>query len=191
MFWFAWTGEFNSIHWIVPTLAGVFLNTAVMLIFVCYLNYLTDSYLMFAASAVAGNTIVRSAMGAAAPLYTEQMFSALGVGGAGSLIGGVACLLAVIPFLFYKYGANIRMKSKFAPTQNLPGDKANGDSTQSNAHSSANNAVDEAERALDEEMGIPDQEELEEQIEKERSRESHSSHGDPYIDASGMEKAER
>lgn len=44
------------------------------------------------------------------------MFNALGVGGGGSLIGGVATLLAVIPFLFYKYGKQIRARSKFSPT---------------------------------------------------------------------------
>jgi DHA1 family multidrug resistance protein-like MFS transporter len=40
MFWFAWSGEYNSVHWIVPTLAGVFLSTSILLIFVAYLNYL-------------------------------------------------------------------------------------------------------------------------------------------------------
>lgn len=44
------------------------------------------------------------------------MFTALGVGGGGSLIGGVAILLAVIPFAFYRYGEGIRIKSKFSPT---------------------------------------------------------------------------
>lgn len=44
------------------------------------------------------------------------MFNALGVGGGGSLIGGVALLLAPIPFIFYKYGGPIRERSKFAPT---------------------------------------------------------------------------
>lgn len=116
MFWFAWTAEFNSIHWIVPTIAGVFLATSILLIFVAYLNYLTDTYLMFTASAMAANTITRSAMGAAAPLYTQYMFDALGVGGGGSLIGGVAVLLMPIPFIFYKYGEPIRKRSKFAPT---------------------------------------------------------------------------
>ena len=43
------------------------------------------------------------------------MFSALGVGGGGSLIGGVACLLAIIPVLFYKFGKQIRIRSRFAP----------------------------------------------------------------------------
>jgi DHA1 family multidrug resistance protein-like MFS transporter len=44
------------------------------------------------------------------------MFDALGVGGGGSLIGGVAILLAPIPFVFYRYGEKIRKRSKFAPT---------------------------------------------------------------------------
>ncbi|TVY50191.1 Efflux pump FUBT, partial [Lachnellula cervina] len=61
MFWFAWSGEFNSVHWIVPTIAGVFLGTSIILIFVAYLNYLTDSYLVYAASALAANTVCRSA----------------------------------------------------------------------------------------------------------------------------------
>jgi DHA1 family multidrug resistance protein-like MFS transporter len=116
MFWFAWTAEFNSIHWIVPTIAGTFLATSIVLVFTSYLNYLTDTYLMFTASAMAANTITRSAMVAAAPLYTQYMFNALGVGGGGSLIGGVAVLLMPIPFIFYKYGEPIRKRSKFAPT---------------------------------------------------------------------------
>jgi DHA1 family multidrug resistance protein-like MFS transporter len=116
MFWFAWTAEYNSVPWIVPTLAGVFLSTSILLIFVAYLNYLTDTYLMYAASALAANTVVRSAAGAAAPLFTQYMFDALGVGGGGSLIAGIATLLAPIPFIFYKYGGPIRERSKFAPT---------------------------------------------------------------------------
>ncbi|KAM4058814.1 major facilitator superfamily protein [Hirsutella rhossiliensis] len=117
MFWFAWTGEFNSIHWIVPTLSGTLLSFSLLLVFVSFLNYIVDTYLLFAASAIAANTIVRSACGAAAPLFTVQMFKALGVGGGGSLIGGVAALLAIIPFLFKKYGKQIRERSKFAPTK--------------------------------------------------------------------------
>ncbi|OTA57411.1 MFS general substrate transporter [Hypoxylon sp. EC38] len=116
MFWFAWTANFTWIHWIVPTIAGVFLATSLMLIFVGYLNYLVDSYLMYAASAIAVNTVCRSACGAAAPLFTNYMFDALGIGGGGSLIGGVATVLALIPFAFYKYGERIRIRSRFAPT---------------------------------------------------------------------------
>lgn len=126
MFWFAWTAEYDSIHWAVPTVAGVFLSMSILLIFVAYLNYLTDVYLVYTASAMAANTIVRSACGAAAPLYTKYMFEALGVGGGGSLIGGVATLLAPIPFIFYKYGEQIRRRSKFAPTPEKPEDEEHG-----------------------------------------------------------------
>lgn len=71
---------------------------------------------MYAASAIAANTVARSACGAAAPLFTNQMFTALGVGGGGSLVAGVAVILAAIPFAFWRYGEGIRNESKFSPT---------------------------------------------------------------------------
>jgi DHA1 family multidrug resistance protein-like MFS transporter len=120
IFWFAWTAEYNSVHWAVPTVAGTFLAMSILLIFVGFINYIIDSYLMYAASAVAANTILRSACAAASPLFTQYMFDSLGVGGAGSLIGGIGVLLMPIPFVFYKYGAAIRMRSKFAPSDETP-----------------------------------------------------------------------
>jgi hypothetical protein len=115
-FWFGWTAQCNSVHWIVPTIAGTFLAASILLVFVAYINYLIDTYLMFAASTLAANTVARSACAAASPLFTQSMFDTLGVGGAGSLIGGVAVILVPIPFVFWKYGKYIRQRSKFAPT---------------------------------------------------------------------------
>lgn len=54
------------------------------------------------------DTIVRSAVAGAFPLFIDQMFRKLGVGGACSLIGGLAIIIAPSPFIFYKYGARIR-----------------------------------------------------------------------------------
>jgi DHA1 family multidrug resistance protein-like MFS transporter len=82
-------------------------------------SYLVDTYLMYAASALAGHTIIRSATGAAFPLFTTQMFVDLGVNWAATLLGGIALVLAPMPFLFYKYGARIRTKSCFAPCLDL------------------------------------------------------------------------
>lgn len=176
------------------------------MIFVAYLNYLTDSYLMYAASALAANTVARSAAGAAAPLFTNYMFSALGIGGGGSLIGGVACLLAPIPFLFYKYGRGIRERSPFAPTGPKPGEgekekEEGGESSENEPREGGRrselSSSDEEERELDNQAGVPDQEELEKAIEKEREAEggrrrpSQVQDGDPYLDSSGVEKAER
>ena len=44
------------------------------------------------------------------------MFNALGVNWAGTLLGCVALILVPIPVVFWRYGAKIRTKSKFAPT---------------------------------------------------------------------------
>lgn len=115
VFWFSWTANFN-IHWVIPTLAGVFVGLPLFLILSACLNYLTDTYLIYTASAMAGNQICRSACAAAAPLYTGIMFDKLGVGVAGSVVGGVTAVLAPIPFVFYLYGERVRGRSKFTPT---------------------------------------------------------------------------
>lgn len=114
MFWFAWTAQYNSIHWIVPTLAGVFLAISFLFISSGYLNYLADTYTIYSASSLAANSVFRSICGAMSPLFTTYMFEALGVAGGGSLIAGIACLLAVVPFLFYWKGAQLRARSKFS-----------------------------------------------------------------------------
>jgi len=112
LFWFAWTGT-SSIHWIVPTFSGIPLGFAILVLFVGFINYLTDVYLAYAASVLAANTVLRSLAGAGFPLFTKQMFENLGVQHAGSILGGCAVFLAPMPFLFVKYGRGIRAKSKF------------------------------------------------------------------------------
>lgn len=51
------------------------------------------------------------------------MFKALHVNWAGTLLGFVALALVPIPVVFWKFGARIRARSKFAPTmpKNMPG----------------------------------------------------------------------
>ncbi|KAL4783097.1 major facilitator superfamily domain-containing protein [Aspergillus varians] len=49
IFWFAWTAEYTSVHWAVPTVAGTFLAMSILLIFVVFINYIIDSYLMYGA----------------------------------------------------------------------------------------------------------------------------------------------
>lgn len=74
---------------------------------------------MFAASAIAGSTFIRSLAGAGFPLFAQSMFTALKVNWAGTLLGCVAVVLIPIPILFYRYGARIRQRSAFAPTKPL------------------------------------------------------------------------
>ncbi|KAF7549342.1 hypothetical protein G7046_g8376 [Stylonectria norvegica] len=116
IFWFGWTGYNKDIHWIAPALSGLCTGFGLMSIFLQSLNYLVDSYLMFAASAIAGNTFLRSLCGAGFPLFARQMFDGMGIQWASTLLGCIALALAPIPFIFYKYGAKIRAKSAYAPT---------------------------------------------------------------------------
>jgi DHA1 family multidrug resistance protein-like MFS transporter len=64
LFWFAWSGNYPNVHWIVPTLSGLLTGAALMTIFLQALNYLVDAYLIVAASAIAANTFLRSFFGA-------------------------------------------------------------------------------------------------------------------------------
>ncbi|KAJ5194920.1 uncharacterized protein N7498_008358 [Penicillium cinerascens] len=115
LFWFGWTGFTNSIPWIVPTLSGLFTGFGLLIIFIQLFNYLIDTYLMFAASAIAANTFCRSMIAASFPLFSRQMFENMGVQWASTLLGCVAACLVPIPIAFYFYGKKLRMKSKFAP----------------------------------------------------------------------------
>jgi DHA1 family multidrug resistance protein-like MFS transporter len=117
LFWFGWSGYRSDIHWIVPTLSGLLTGFGLLSIFLQSLNYLVDAYLMFAASAIAANTFLRSLAGAGFPLFSQYMFNGMGVNWAGTLLGCVALLLVPIPVGFYYYGERLRMKSAFAPTK--------------------------------------------------------------------------
>lgn len=120
IFWFGWSGYRADIHWIVPTLSGLLTGFGLMSIFLQALNYLVDAYLFFAASAIAGNTFMRSLCGAGFPLFATYMFNGMGIQWASTLLGCVAAVLVPIPVIFYIYGHKIRAKSKIAPSFPAP-----------------------------------------------------------------------
>lgn len=114
LFWFSWTGYKSSIHWIVPSLSGVLTGFGILIIFLQSLNYLLDTYLIFAASAVASVTTLRSLAGAGFPLFSQVLFNALGINWGGTILGCIATALIPIPIIFYRYGERIRGKSSFS-----------------------------------------------------------------------------
>lgn len=115
LFWLGWAGSYpDKVHWIVPTIGASFIGCGLIMIFLPCLNYIIDCYLFFAASALAGNTFLRSAFGAVFPLFARQMFVNMKIQWASTLLGCVAIAMIPVPFLFYKYGKKIREKSKFA-----------------------------------------------------------------------------
>ena len=75
-------------------------------------SYLVDAFTLYAASAMAANTVLRSLFGALLPLAGPKMYETLGLGWGNSLLGFISVALAPIPFLFYKYGEKIRESTR-------------------------------------------------------------------------------
>ncbi|KAG9205887.1 hypothetical protein B5807_09562 [Epicoccum nigrum] len=113
LFWFAWTNS-PELPWAASVCAAIPFGFGMVLIFLSIMNYLIDSYTIFAASVLAGNGIIRSVFGAAFPLFTKQMYDSLGIHWASSVPAFLAVACIPLPFLFYKYGASIRQKCKYA-----------------------------------------------------------------------------
>lgn len=113
MFWFAWTNDPN-IHWSVCIIGTAPFGFGMVLVFLSQMNYLIDSYTVYAASVLAANSVLRSLFGAAFPLFTSQMYASLGIHWASSIPAFLALACLPFPFLFYKYGEPIRLKCKYA-----------------------------------------------------------------------------
>lgn len=117
LFWFGWSGYRGPVvHWIVPALSGLLTGFGLLSIFLQALNYLVDAYLMFAASAIAANTFLRSLFGAIFPLFATYMFNGMGIQWASTLLGCVALILVPVPVWFLLRGGKVRARSAFAPT---------------------------------------------------------------------------
>ncbi|OCK82622.1 MFS general substrate transporter [Lepidopterella palustris CBS 459.81] len=113
LFWFAWS-NYTSVHWMASVTAGAPFGFGMVLVFLSVMNYLIDAYTIFAASVLAANSILRSLFGAAFPLFTTQMYHNLGIHWASTIPAFLALACLPFPFLFYKYGASIRLRCKYS-----------------------------------------------------------------------------
>lgn len=113
MFWFGWSSR-PSVHWIMPVIGSSFFTIGAFLSFMGVLSYLGDAYPKYVASVYAGNDLVRSSFGAGFPLFANAMFKQLGIDWGNSLLGFFGIAFIPIPFVLYKYGENLRRRSKMA-----------------------------------------------------------------------------
>ncbi|KAF7368751.1 MFS polyamine transporter [Mycena venus] len=111
---FAFTGAYSWVNFMGPCVAGALFGFSMILLYVAANSYIIDSYSDYAASAIAAKTVMRSLIGAAVPLYVNQMFATMGFQWAGLLLALVAVVIMPIPFVFYVYGYRIRTRSEKA-----------------------------------------------------------------------------
>lgn len=113
LFWFAWTND-PSIHWISSIVAGVPFGFGMIIVFLGITSYLIDAYTIFAASALAANSLLRSLFGFAFPLFTPYMYQNLGIHWASSVPAFLALACVPAPFFLYRRGASIRSRCTYA-----------------------------------------------------------------------------
>jgi MFS family permease len=112
LFIFGWTSR-PSIPWIVPAIGVAIVGVGIYSIYMGVVNYLTDAYEKYAASALSAASLGRNLFGAFLPLASYQLFNTLGFGWAGSLLGFVGLALSAVPVVLLFKGQEIRSRSPF------------------------------------------------------------------------------
>jgi hypothetical protein len=113
MFAFAWT-NYPSIHWSVSIIISAPFGFGCVLVILPPINYLIDSYIIYAASVLAAAAILRSIVGAVYPLFTTQMYDNLGIYWASSVPAFLTLACMPFPFVMYRYGGALRIRCKYA-----------------------------------------------------------------------------
>ncbi|KAK7747230.1 hypothetical protein SLS53_001483 [Cytospora paraplurivora] len=111
-FWYGWSAEYK-VHWMSSIISLMPFGTGIMGLFLPITTYLVDCYPMYAASAIAANTELRSLVGAFLPLAGTPMYETLGLGWGNSLLGFLCVLMIPLPIIFFKFGKKLRKMESF------------------------------------------------------------------------------
>lgn len=77
-------------------------------------TFLVEAYAQYAASALAANGFARAFLAAAFPLIQIPMYDKLGYQWGTSVLAFLTVAMMPFPWLFFKYGKTLRLKSRFA-----------------------------------------------------------------------------
>lgn len=110
LFWYGWSCR-GDVHWIVPTCGIACVGIGIYSIYLGVVNYLTDAYEKYAASALSAASMGRNLFGAFLPLASKPLFTNLGFGWAGSLLGFIGLAMVPIPVVLLLKGPKIRANS--------------------------------------------------------------------------------
>ena len=109
---YGWTAQYK-IQWIVPIFGTFLIGLGMITIFMPMGTYLVDAFTVYAASAMAANTVLRSIGGALLPLAGRKMYNRLGIGWGNSLLAFISIALLPMCWVFIKYGERIRKHPRF------------------------------------------------------------------------------
>ncbi|TGZ78357.1 hypothetical protein EX30DRAFT_397855 [Ascodesmis nigricans] len=92
----AFLGDPISLLPLIPMSSGLFFSLGMELTYISLLNYDTDSYLTYAASAMAATNILNRVLGAVMPLMARPLYMTVGVKWGTSVLGFLCVALAVM-----------------------------------------------------------------------------------------------
>ncbi|EME42653.1 hypothetical protein DOTSEDRAFT_73473 [Dothistroma septosporum NZE10] len=110
LFIYGWTAQYHE-QWAVPLFGTLLFGIGIISALICIQQYLIDAYTVYAASAIAANTVLRSVVGGLLPLAGLSLYQKLGLGWGNSLIAFIALAMTPVPFVFYIFGERIRKRS--------------------------------------------------------------------------------
>ncbi|ESZ89749.1 putative MFS transporter [Sclerotinia borealis F-4128] len=109
--------QYGFVTWVAPAIALAPISMGIFFIFESTYSYTADCYGENSSSAIAGQGLMRNALGAVAPLFASQFFHNVGSQYAGLILALAGTALTAIPFVMFKYGHLLRARSKLASTQ--------------------------------------------------------------------------
>jgi MFS family permease len=112
LFWYGWS-SYPDLPWIVPALGIGCVGFGIYEIYMAVVNYLSDAYEKYTASALSAASLGRNTFGAFLPLASPQLYSNLGYHWASSLLGFIGAILSLAPIILLIKGPEIRQRSPF------------------------------------------------------------------------------
>ncbi|CAI6482824.1 CIC_HP2_G0018810.mRNA.1.CDS.1 [Saccharomyces cerevisiae] len=108
--WILGATAYKHIIWVGPASAGLAFGFGMVLIYYSLNNYIIDCYVQYASSALATKVFLRSAGGAAFPLFTIQMYHKLNLHWGSWLLAFISTAMIALPFAFSYWGKGLRHK---------------------------------------------------------------------------------
>lgn len=113
LFWMGWT-DYASISIWSPIFASALFGYGVVTIFISAYMYVIDSYAIYAASALSFVTLTRYLAAGGMTVVGIPFYKNLDPHWTLTILGAISALMAPVPFVFYYFGARIRVKSSYA-----------------------------------------------------------------------------
>lgn len=85
-----------------------------MSIYIATFTYLSECYGTYASSAMSAQSFLRNLFGGSFAFFTTAMFDGITARWGLVLMGGVAAILALVPFAAFFYGPQIRAHSRYS-----------------------------------------------------------------------------